>query len=240
MSLSQFWNASDNALATASSVIRADTRLSRVYLHALAFESWRQHVLETKLGPGLPFWYEAQNDYLLALTHGGRGVWRSALQSLRSFVENAAGAIYYSEHPVEARRFAAQDFRLTWTETKEYLKSYPYSTPSAFRDSLWQVLGEEYGELSRAVHGSTDSFRMTAGQQYPSICSSSPQLVGAWATRMLAAARAVNLVLLQHYASDLEGARLPALREDVSKAVTSRDRTTVRQAVGIVLPSVRP
>lgn len=240
MTLSNFWSATDAAQASAAAIVRADSRLLRLYQHALSFESWRKHLLDSKLSRGLPFWYEAQNDYLLALTHGGQGILRSALQSLRSFLENATGAIYYSEHPVEAKRFELKDFRMTWSETKEYLASYPYSSPKAFRTTLWQVLNKEYSELSRAVHGSAESFRMTAGQQFPTISAATPQAIGAWATRMQAAARAVNLLLLQHFASELEGARLPALREDVSKALSATDRSDVRQKLSVVLPRPRP
>lgn len=235
MSLSQFWLDTDAEQAAASASIRADSRIAAHYAHATAFESWRRSILDPGLGEGLPFWIEAQNDFLLSLVHGGKGGWRSALQALRSFVENAVCAVYFSEHPVEARRFDAGDFRLSWTEGKEYLRSYPGAKDTDFRRKLVDSLADEYKQLSAAVHGSAESFRMTAGQQYPRLCDSTPALLGAWQARVGKSARAVHLLFLQHFAAQLTGARLPALREDVAKVLGPRDRATVKRELGVVL-----
>jgi hypothetical protein len=235
MSLSQFWIDTDAEQASASASIRANARITAHYAHATAFESWRRNILDPELGVGLPFWIEAQNDFLLSLIHGGKGVWRSALQALRSFVENAVSSVYFSEHPVEARRFTAGDFRLSWTGSKEYLRSYPGNKDTEFRRKLVDSLAYEYSELSAAVHGSAESFRMTAGQQYPKLCDSTPALLGAWQTRVGKSARAVHLLLLQHFAAQLTGARLPLLRADIAKVLGTSDRATVKRELGIVL-----
>lgn len=235
MSLSQFWLDTDAKQASASAAIRVDVRIAQHYGHATAFESWRRNLLDPALGVGLPFWIEAQNDFLLSLVHGGRGVWRSALQALRSFVENSASAVYFSEHPVEARRFASGDFRLTWTDTKQYLLSYPDTQHNGFRGRLVESLSQEYKELSAAVHGSSESFRMTAGRQFPTLSDATPASVGAWQTRVGKSARAIHFLLLQQFSSQLVGARLPALREDIAKVLRATDRTTVKRDLGVVL-----
>jgi len=237
MTITSFWATTDGELAAAATAVRADRRLEVLYHHGVAVESWRRHLLGSALKDGLAFWQEAHNDFLLALMHGGNGVWRSSLQSLRSFLENATGAIYFSEHPVEARRFDGGTFRLTWTETREYLKSYPYASPAAFRQRLLAGLTNEYRELSIAVHGSSESFRMTAGRRFPALVSADPTRIGAWRTRTIRCARAVHLLLLQHFASHLQGARLPALRDDISRILTNSERRTIRQALSIVLPA---
>lgn len=235
MTLAQFWTQVDAEQAASATAIRRDPRIEFLYRHAVAFESWRHNLFATRLGMGLPFWYEAQNDYLLSLVHGGRGIWRSSLQALRSFLENASGALYYAEHPIEARRFQKDDFRLTWTDTKQYFASYPYSTPAEFASRLWESLANEYSELSKAVHGSSERFRMTAAQQFPTLSSADPALAGAWRTRASHCARAIQLLLLQHFTSELVGARLPGLREDVARALGAKDRAKVKQSLGIVL-----
>lgn len=236
MSLSQFWLDTDAAQVAASALIRTDVRVASHYVHAVVFESWRRNLLDPALGVGLPFWIEAQNDFLLSLVHGGKGVWRSALQALRSFVENATGALYYAEHPVEARRFSSGDFRLTWTETKQYLLFYPDTQSNTFRSKLVEVLASEYKELSAAVHGSAESFRMTAGHQYPKLCDSTPASIGAWQTRVRICARAIHYLFLQHFSAQLAGARLPALRDDISKVLRVVDRARVKRELAIVLP----
>lgn len=239
MTLPAFWNSTDTAQATACVTIRADARIDSVYAHALVLESWRQHLLAAQLREGLPFWYEAQNDYLLSLVHAGGGIWRSSLQALRSFLENSTGALYYSDHPVEARRFATGEFRLTWVETKQYLATYPYpAAADAYRGVVLDSIAHEYSELSKAVHGSAESFRMTAAQQFPTLFSSERTKIGAWRTRAIACARAVNSLLLLHFASDLAGARLRPLREDIGTVFTARERTRIRSALGVVIPTV--
>lgn len=235
MSIVAFWTRTDADQLTSSAAIRVDARIAPPYAHALALESWRRNLLDNALGSGLDLWYEAQNDFLLCLVHAGRGVWRSSLQALRSFVENSTSAVFFSEHPVEARRFESGDFRLTWSESKKYFASYPYSTPAAFRDPLWRSLDHEYAELSKAVHGSTRSFRMTAANAFPVLSSSDPALIGAWKTRVNHSARAVHLLLLQHFQDQLVGARLPALREEVARALSAAERTKIRTSLGIVL-----
>lgn len=237
MTLSDFWINTDATQDAASLVVRADTRLDQVYTHARVLESWRHHLLSTRLATGAPFWYEAQNDYLLSLVHAGRGTWRSALQALRSFLENAAGSLYYMDHPVEARRFDRGDFRLSWTETKQYFATYPYVSDAAFRISTWEQLAHEYAELSKAVHGSAESFRMTESQRFPVLCSSDQVRIGAWRTRCISSAKAIHLLLMIHFASELAGARLRGLREDLGGVFSARDKSRVRQSLGIVLPT---
>jgi hypothetical protein len=237
MTLAAYWAATDAEVAAASTIVRADARLGRLYLHGIAWESWRQYHLAASLGPGLPFWQEAQNDFLLSYLHAGRGVWRSALQALRSFLENATGALYYSEHPVEAKRFDAGTFRLAWSDTKDYLKAYPYSSPTTFRRDVLGWIGSEYAQLSQAVHGSSEAFRMTAGRQFPSIASAAPERINVWRLRTTATAKAIHFILLQHFATQLRGARLPALRENIGRALTQTERQRIRRDLGIVLPT---
>ena len=238
MTIAAFFTQTDASELAAGTAIRTDPRLADVYAQATVLESWRSRLLDSRLGPGLPFWYEAQNDYLLSLVHAGNGVWRSSLQALRSFIENATGAIYYSEHPVEAKRFVSADFRLTWSQTKEYFNTYPYASAAAnFRTSAITALASEYADLSKAVHGSSESFRMTAGRQFPLLCSSDRIKIGAWRTRALASAKAINSVLLLHFSSDLTGARLRPLRDELSAIYSTRDRSRIRQSLNIVIPN---
>ena len=240
MTIAGFWTRTDADQLVAAAGIRPDLRLEQLYRHALAFESWRSALLETHLRDGLGFWYEAQNDYLLCLLHAGRGIWRSSYQALRSLIENATGALYYSEHPVEARRFEKGEFRLTWTETKKYFAAYPHSTGKAFRTSTWTMLDREYASLSKAVHGSASAFRMTAGRAFPSLCSSDRSAFGAWRTRASTNARAVHFLLLQHFRAHIVGARLPSLREEVGRALSASDRSKIRTALDVVLPAPPP
>jgi len=168
--------------------------------------------------------------------HAGDGVWRSSLQSLRSFVENATGALFYQEHSVEAKMFALGSHRLSWTETKAYFDAYPREAKLSLDRMMIDSLGREYAELSRAVHGSSESYRMTASQAFPKLCSSDTSLVGKWSARANACARAIHLLYCRQLAADLVGARLPALREDVGRVLSDKDRATVLAELAVVLP----
>src|SRR5438067_3955027 len=75
---------------------------NEMYEAAVTLQAWRVGVLEQTLKrEALAFYTEAQNDSLSALTLALNGLWRPALQSLRSLIEGVEGALYYADHPVE-------------------------------------------------------------------------------------------------------------------------------------------
>jgi len=71
------------------------------------------------------FYSEAHNDALVSHVAASAGAWRTALQSLRSCIENVLCAVYYSEHPVELELWGAGEFLIGYSDLMKYLEKHP-------------------------------------------------------------------------------------------------------------------
>ncbi len=76
----------------------------------------------------------------------------------------------------------------------------------------------EYGMLSRAVHRYS-SFRMTGTSHATQLWTADKEALSAWETREIHTIGAVNMLLVSMFREDLEGAKLPLLRQAVARCI---------------------
>src|ERR1700722_12137427 len=100
------------------------------------------------------FFSEAHNDGLVSHVGASTGAWRSALQALRSCIENVLCAVYYRDHPVELELWGRGKFVIGFTELMRYAERHPQLSSIGGQISGLDTLRSEYETLSKAVHGS--------------------------------------------------------------------------------------
>jgi hypothetical protein len=224
-------------LAAAQSELAAHNVLfTSSYRRLVSLQAWRSTLLEPRLSEGsLAFFREAQNDALVSHTLAQLGSWRSALKSLRSLIENALVALYYMDHPVELRLWDAGKQRLGFAGSLAYLKSHPDLAALKPTENGLEVLEQEYSTLSRAVHASARSFRMTGDVSTAILWSGKAASARAWSTREALVVQGLNLVLMSLFRDDLKGTRLPNLRKAISLAMPSRRIAKIRTSIGVSL-----
>lgn len=186
-----------------------------------SLEAWKAYVLEKKItNPSLEFYLEAQNDALLSYTFAKIGAWRSALHCLRSLIENVLFCLYYKDHSVEYKLWENGKHQMPISDFVKYISSHP--NIATLDENLTGVaaLKREYSVLSKAVHASSSSFRMTKiGQQFPAIMQADVIKLNQWITREKAVIQLINQMLLSLYYDDLESTKLRELRKSISFAI---------------------
>jgi hypothetical protein len=193
------------------------------YRRVTTLQAWRSVVLEELLDrEALAFFLEAQNDALASHALARVGMWRSALQSLRSCIENVLTCTYYMDHAVELRLWLVAGHRLNFSDLLTYFERHPDLAPLPQVATGLSVLGQEFATLSRAVHGSAASFRMSAAGK-PELWNAEPAKLGAWATRESKTLTAINVFLLALFREHLSGTK----------------KTPVRQAVGAIFSKAK-
>ena len=206
------------------------------YRRLTSLQAWRSMLLEQRLAAAsLAFFLEAQNDVLVSHTLAQVGSWRSALQALRSCLENVAVCLYYKDHPVELRLWQDGRHRIGFSAGVGYLRQHPDLKGVPATISGLDTLEKEYGVLSRAVHASAANFRMTADAATTILCSSSAVSLGKWRTRESECVSSLNLLLTSLYRLDLQGARLPGLRQAISLAVPAGRYPEVKARLKVAL-----
>ena len=101
-------------------------------------------------------------------------------------------------------------------------------------DSWTGSLLGEYKTLSRAVHG-YPSFRMTGATQGTQLWSSEKASLGAWETREIHTLGAANMTLISIFRHDLEGAKLPLLRQAVARCIPAAKNAQYKSELKITL-----
>lgn len=191
-------------------------------------------IIANKLSEGsAAFFLEAQNDALVSHVNANLGSWRTALQSLRGCIENSLNAIYYSEHPVELELWARGKFRIGFQDLLKYMMSHPRLERVDANISGLNDLKSEYEMLSKAVHASATSFRMTDGASKVLLWSADVQRLGAWATRERKVLEAVVALLICYFARELEGAKNSQLRAILGYAVKAGRRSAFRSKLKV-------
>lgn len=181
------------------------------------------------------FFLEAQNDALVSHVNAGIGAWRSSLQSLRGCLENALSYLYYKDHPVELALWAKGAFRLGFSELERYLSSHPATQGKTSTQRALDLISSEYSVLSKAVHSSAESFRMTAGADTTLLWSTEIPRLNMWSTRERRVLEGVVIQLIGHFANELEGARNIVLRETLSFAVPASKRAQLKSDFNITI-----
>lgn len=231
-------NASAEAEKAATSLQPNSAKFSESYTRIASLQAWRVEVLEKRLSPGaLGFILEAQNDALLSHVFARLGVWRPALQALRSVLENSLQALFYMDHPVELRLWGDGSHRLSFQDLHQYFKEHPDLRGAIGTLAGVQTLKTEYSTLSRAVHGSAAGFRMTGTGGAPRLFKADVAELGKWITREKAVVTAVNLLLIVLFKDELAGTRALPLRRVLHLALPATKKSALKGILGVVLPA---
>lgn len=206
------------------------------YRRLISLQAWRSELLE-KISPhgAEAFFKEAQNDALMSHSLARQGAWRVALMSLRSCIENALYGLYYMDHPVELVQWGKGSFKLGFSETITYLTKHPALENVGDADSGIERLKAEYAILSKAVHGSAQSFRVTKSGEIQGLNIVSLVDLGSWETRERFTLAALNKLFLVMFKGHLQGAANTNLRKAVSLAVPEKKHAFIREKFNIRL-----
>jgi hypothetical protein len=196
-----------------------------------------QHILiaPTYSRGSAAFFLEAQNDALVSHVNAHVGSWRTALKSLRSCIENALNSIYFSEHPVELELWSRGELRTWFQELHKYFLKHPRISAISPEISGLNDLKAEYELLSKAVHASAASFRMTDGAAKVLLWSTEDAKLGAWSTREKKVIDGVCALIICMFSAELQGAKNGQLREMLSFVTRSGRRTAFKKNLGINL-----
>jgi len=216
-------------------LVSSTGRFASNYRRIVSINAWRSLIELIEPKDAVLFFTEAQNDALLSNVLARCGSWRTALQCLRSVIENVIYFIYYKDHPVELRMWGSGRHKLTAQVVFDYLRSHPEFRGIPPTVSGIDALQDEYSTLSKAVHGSAIGFRMTAQGDVPVIASSSPASMGAWATRETATLIGVNSILLVLFRAQLKGAGHRGLRESIAFVLPKKRHAAIRTATSVAL-----
>ena len=185
------------------------------YLRQTSLEVWRSYILDTELDQGShSFFVEAQNDCLLSHFFAWIGSWRPSLIGLRSAMENIFHSLYFKDHQVELKKWESGSFKISMNELINYIKDHPdiKDYPSTLNCS--SEISKEYDKLSKAVHASAVSFRMTDFQtNFPSLMYQDSIHYNQWQSREKSFFKIINMILILFYKEHLQGSKLPELRQ---------------------------
>jgi hypothetical protein len=206
------------------------------YRRTTSLNAWREDIIQQKVSEEASlFFLEAQNDALVSHALARMGSWRSSLKALRSCIENVFYCLYYTDHPVELRQWEEGHHRLQFSELLAYFISHPDIKGIPDELSAIAPLKTEYGTLSRAVHGSAKSFRMTKGTDSTVLWNADMPSLGAWQTREIVVLSSLNLFLIGFFRKHLQGTSYPGLRAAVSLTIPSKLFPKIQSDLGIHL-----
>jgi hypothetical protein len=118
--------------------------------------------------------------------------------------------------------------RLGFSELAKYLSIHPATAGKTSTKNALELIESEYSTLSKAVHSSAESFRMTAGSETTLLWSTETPRLNMWSTRERRVMEGIAVLVVGHYAKELEGARNIGLREVLSFAIPSSKRTAIK------------
>jgi hypothetical protein len=206
------------------------------YMRVATLNAWRTLLLDNDVkNESIQFFLEAQNDALTAHVFANMGAWRSSLKALRSCIENVFFCLYYKDHPVELTLWKQGKHKLGFSELHKYIESHPDFSGKSANVSGLEIIKAEYSTLSKAVHGSSGLFRMTAGTE-TTVWTSDKTSLGKWLAREKATLCALNQVLLVMFSAKLTGASLPQLRKSISLIFPPAKRLVIKSSLAVNLP----
>lgn len=209
-------------------------KLDEAYARLTSLQAWRVFVLDEQLSDeALGFFSEAQNDGLTSSALMSIGMWRPAMKSLRSLIENLLHCFYFNDHPVEYRLWDSGKLRLTFRDLFEYFLSHPdiSGLPESVKGA--EELKKHYKHLSNVVHASAREFRMTSEIENLKLWNTTADGIGKWASTQKNVMRDVNLLILSLFAKHLQGAALKGLREALSLVVPASRDGAIKASVGV-------
>ncbi|MBD8118574.1 hypothetical protein IFR07_16920 [Pantoea agglomerans] len=206
------------------------------YFRMVSINAWREVIINNVASEVCAsFFREANNDLYSSHILARHGSWRVSLMALRSFIENTMFGLYYLDHPVELRLWQAGEHKLGFSETLKYLQSHPdFNSNNIICNSLSE-LKSEYALLSKAVHGSSESFRMSVDGKVHGLSSTDRAKLGGWLTREIAVLNAINILFICFFKCHVCGALNAGLRKSISLAVRDGNYDEVRATFNVRL-----
>lgn len=190
------------------------------YERLTSLQAWRAYIIEVECNKFcLDFFIEAQNDMLLSHCFARIGSWRGALKSMRSAIDNILFFVYYKDHHIEYRLWELGKHQLPISEYMSYIYRHPDFIKKSDKITGVELLKAEYPTLSKAVHGSSKSFRMTKDGNFPNLMASEIPLLNQWVAREKEVIKCVNLLLMAIFNHKLKGAAMRNLRKSISFSV---------------------
>jgi hypothetical protein len=221
---------------TANSLEAQKEKYLESYRRIVSLQAWRSELLEPTVSPdSLAFFLEAQNDALTSHVLASFGSWRSSLKSLRSCIENVMYCLYYKDHPVELLLWHDGHHRPAFAAMEKYFQEHPQMKSISPQAAGLDSLSSEYSTLSRAVHASAKSFRMSVEDVGVQLWSDDIVRLGSWGTRERTVISALNLLLMAMFREQLEGGRAPNLRKAISLVIPSSKHAQIKALFGVVL-----
>jgi hypothetical protein len=218
--------------------LRALPVYKKSYRHIAGLQALKNSIVIPNYDPeAAAFFFEAHNDAVVSHVSASIGAWRSALQALRSCIENVLCAVYYKDHPIERQLWAQSKFVIGFTELLRYCEQHPMlASPGPGVNGL-ELLKKEYSVLSKAVHASATNFRMTDGAASVLLWSTDGVRASMWATREQRTIEGICLLLICLHSNEFQGARLMGIKEVMSLVISANKRNTLKRKLHITLPS---
>lgn len=158
------------------------------------------------------------------------------MQCLRGCIENVFFCEYYKDHAIELRLWGQGRHRLGFNEMVNYFQKHPDVDNVDSSISGLDRIQREYTILSRAVHASATSFRMTVPDGQTNLWTSDIPRLSAWNTRERQTLTGLNLLLIVLHRTALQGTALPGLRQSIALIVRSNTlRKSIRVNLGVNL-----
>ncbi|MBZ9750722.1 hypothetical protein K7W42_07595 [Deinococcus sp. HMF7604] len=205
------------------------------YKRITSLQGW-QTVLESKISSGsFAYFVEAHNDALMSHVLARVGSWRLALKSLRSLMENTLKCLYYKDHPVELELSHIDKHKIGFSEMMVYFEAHPLIR--GIDDSLVGIptIKSEYATLSKAVHGSAISFRMTGAAAIPQFWKPDVADLGRWSTRERLTIHSLNLIMISLMKDEINGAKAVNARKAISLGAPAAKFADIKVKHGVSL-----
>ncbi|MES2018754.1 MAG: hypothetical protein V4484_19865 [Pseudomonadota bacterium] len=225
--------------ATVISLANQDEKYRESYRRLVSLQAWRSELIEKIVPPNAEaFFKEAQNDALMSHSLARQGAWRVALMCLRSCIENTLYGIFYMDHPVELALWQSGVHRLGFSEAVTYTVKHPSFVGISEQHSGLESIKSEYSTLSKAVHGSAQSFRVTKTGEIEGLNVDSVRELNQWAARERSTLIALNTILLTIFRDHLAGAANLNLRKALSLTLPVAKHEQIRNVMGVTLRQV--
>jgi len=207
------------------------------YKRLTSINAWRDLLLKNELSPeSYGFFCEAQNDALSSHVFARLGSWRASLQSLRSCIENVLFSEYYRDHPIELRQWNQDRHRMGFSEMISYFRKHPDIVDIDAQLTGLDRIQTQYASLSRSVHSSAVSYRMTVPDGETNIWTSEISRLRSWNIKEHHTITGINFLLLCIHRSSLQGARLSGLRQAIGLTIRSNPlRYKIKSDFGVNL-----
>lgn len=211
-------------------------RYKESYTRIVSINAWRETVIIPKCSADAEsFFREAHNDIISAHSLARQGAWRVSLMSLRSFIENSLFGLYYMDHSIELQLWILGKHKLGFTECINYLSEHPGLRNKELITNILAELKEEYATLSKAVHGSSNNFRMSNDGKVFGVSSIDKAKLGSWLTRERAVLHCMNVIFIAFFYDSLSGARNLHLRKTMSLSIRSSTYASIKSTFNVNL-----